>query len=463
MKRLTSFFLIFVLLASAVSGAAFAAENRFATNLNVLRSAELWNDKADGTGQSYATVTVEYRLRGHGIAGIQGVWIAIDLSELLWVDRAEDGISVQDSIDDGTLKRGASPTKYDHECMYALREKVKSGLTVTDEWSCGAFAYNSAALSADGKTLYIGLQPMQKKSVSYADFTTVMSLRFAVTGDGVSADAIRFVDPAERDSLNQSFIVAMCDGADGFYYGDRSTADTLAAPTVTGDAFSSDNDKGDGESEVETTPPKADEEETERSTENSGVDNTPPEQAWKNPFRDVADDADYIDAIEFVYERGLFKGTSATEFEPETTMTRAMFVTVLGRLDGVNEKAWRGAAFDDVVAGEWYAPYVKWAASKGIVNGYGDGTFGVDDEVTIEQAVVILARYAEYCDVDTSSEKSLSRYADAKKVSDWAEDAMKWAVEREIYKGSGGLLRPLTPAKRRLVAEMFYKYVTEIE
>ena len=66
----------------------------------------------------------------------------------------------------------------------------------------------------------------------------------------------------------------------------------------------------------------------------------------------------------------------------------------------------------DVVAGEWYAPYVKWAASKGIVNGYGDGTFGVDDEVTIEQAVVILARYAEYCAVNTSSEKSLSRYAD---------------------------------------------------
>lgn len=463
MKRLTSFFLIFVLLASAVSGAAFAAENRFATNLRVVRSAELWNDKADGSGRDYATVTVEYRLCGRGIAGIQGVWIAVDLSELLWVDRSEDGVSVQDSIDDGTLKRGASPTKYDHECMYALREKVKNGLTVTDEWSCGAFAYNSAALSADGKTLYIGLQPMQKKSVSYADFTTVMSLRFAVTGDGVSADAIRFVDPAERDSLNQSFIVAMCDGADGFYYGDRSTADTLAAPTVTGDAFVSDNDGGEGESKAETTPPKADEDETEHTTENSGVDNTPPEQAWKNPFRDVEDDSEYIDAIEFVYECGLFKGTSATEFEPETAMTRAMFVTVLGRLDGVNEKAWRGAAFDDVVAGEWYAPYVKWAASKGIVNGYGDGTFGVDDEVTIEQAVVILARYADYCDVDTSSEKSLSRYADYKKISDWAEDAMKWAVEREIYKGSGGLLRPLAPAKRWLVAELFHKYVTEIE
>ena len=365
---------------------------------------------------------------------------------------------MQDSIDDGTLKRGASPTKYDHDCMYALREKVKSGLAVTDAWSCGAFAYNSAALSADGGTLYRGLQPMQSKSVSYEDFTTVMSLRFAVIDDGVSANAIRFVNPAERDYLNQSFIVAMCDGADGFYYGDRSTADTLAAPTVTGDAFSVEDDGDEGE--IETTPPKAD----EGDEGESGIIGTDPtEQAWKNPFRDVANDADYIDAIEFVYECGFFKGTSATEFEPETTMTRAMFVTVLGRLDGVDEKAWRGAAFDDVEAGEWYAPYVKWAASKGIVNGYGDGTFGVDDGVTIEQAVVILARYAEYCAVNTSSEKSLSRYADYKKISDWAEGAMKWAVEHEIYKGSGGLLRPLAPAKRRIVAELFYRYVTEIE
>ena len=140
-----------------------------------------------------------------------------------------------------------------------------------------------------------------------------------------------------------------------------------------------------------------------------------------------------------------------------------MFVTVLGRLSGVNEYLYRGAAFDDVVAGEWYAPYVKWAAEKGIVNGYGDGNFGVDDEVTIEQALVILARYADYCDVDVKSNKSLSKYTDYKKVSDWAESSVKWAMDRGIYSGLGGIIRPQTPAKRYLVADMFYKYVTIIE
>ena len=460
MKRIISFILIIMMLTAVMPSAAFAADSRFATNVSVVRSTDKWNDKTDGTGHEYETVTVEYRLRGDGIAGMQGAWLAIDTRELLWVDYTEDGISVRESINDGTLKRGDSPIRYDYECMYALKEKVKNGLSVTDEWTFGVFSYNMAALSSDGRTLYVGIQPMQKKSVSYADFTTVVSLRLAVIGDGVSAGAVRFVSPAERDRLNQSFIVAMSDGSDGYYYGDKSARDTLSAPTVTGDAFSADYEN---DSEAETAPPIQDEDETERPTEDSGSDNTPPEQAWKNPFVDVPRDADYIDAIEFVYENGLFKGTSATEFEPETTMTRAMFVTVLGRLEGVDEKQYRGAAFDDVVAGEWYAPYVKWAAAKGIVNGYGDGKFGVDDEVTIEQAVVILARYADFCDVDIKSNKPLTKYADYKKISDWAENAVKWAVEREIYKGSGGLLRPLIPAKRWLVADLFHKYVLMIE
>ncbi len=447
---------------------AFASGNRFATNINVVAGDDTWNDTVGGGGTEYTTVKVEYRLRGDGIRGIQGSWIAVDMDELLWVDPTTDGRSVLNDVKNGTLKNGASPVKYDKIRMYTLKEKVTE-LDAADEWSSGAFSFVSAALSSDGGTLYIGLQPMQSGTVSYADFTTVMTLTFAVIGDSdrgtVSADAVRIIGTAERDRLNQSFIVAMSDGSDGFYYGDKSAADTLAAPTVTGNAFDADDEKVEDESEFETTPPKQDdasEDETQRPS-GSNSDNTPPEQAWKNPFADVPNNASYLEAIEFVYENGLFKGTSATEFEPDTTMTRAMFVTVLGRLNGVNENQYRGAAFDDVVAGEWYAPYVKWAAACGIVNGYGDGNFGVDDEVTIEQALVILARYADYCDVDIKSNKSLTKYADYKKISDWAEDAVKWAAEREIYKGSGGMLRPQTPAKRWLVAEMFWNYVTIIE
>lgn len=465
MKRIVSFVIIILMLAAAFPSAAFAANDRFSTNINVVKSADTWNDKVDGSGQDYATVKVEYRLRGEGIRGIQGVWIAVDLTELLWIDPTTNGRSVRGDINNGTLEKGASPVKYDKLRMYTLKETIEGTDDPIDEWSSGAFSFTSAALSADGRTMFIGLQPMQSASVNYADYTTVMTLTFAVLSDSaaVSADAVRFVSNTERDRLNQSFIVAMSDGSDGFYYGDKSAADTLSAPTVTGDAFAADDSY---ESESETASPKEDEDETEApSGESSGdsIDNTPPEQAWNNPFVDVPSSADCIDAIEFVYENGLFKGTSETEFEPYTTMTRAMFVTVLGRLEGVDERDWRGAAFDDVVAGEWYAPYVKWAAAKGIVNGYGDGKFGVDDEVTIEQAVVILARYADYCGESVKSTKSLTKYADYKKISDWAENAMKWAVECEIYTGTAGLLRPQAPAKRYLVANLFWKYVMVVE
>lgn len=185
--------------------------------------------------------------------------------------------------------------------------------------------------------------------------------------------------------------------------------------------------------------------------------------AWDNPFIDIADDAEYIDAIEFVYENGLFKGVSDIEFAPETTMTRAMFVTVLGRLADVNAAYYTDSSFEDVVEGEWYSPYVEWAAEKEIVLGYGDGRFGVNDKITVEQAAVILARYAEYVDEYEESDISLKKYADADKVSDWALDAMKWAVENDIYNGESRRLNPQKPAPRALIATMIYNYAKEFE
>ncbi|MBE6598550.1 MAG: hypothetical protein E7638_03810 [Ruminococcaceae bacterium] len=187
------------------------------------------------------------------------------------------------------------------------------------------------------------------------------------------------------------------------------------------------------------------------------------EEGWKNPFIDVSNNASYIDAIEFVYENGLFKGVSATEFEPDTTMTRAMFVTVLGRMAGVDTSLYTETTFSDVVAGEWYSTYVEWAASKGIVLGYGDGTFGVEDEITIEQAAVIIARFAKFIEVYEASDLDLAAFADGELVSDWATAEMKWAIENEIYGGTNGLLYPESPASRALIAVMLYNFARTFE
>ena len=120
-------------------------------------------------------------------------------------------------------------------------------------------------------------------------------------------------------------------------------------------------------------------------------------------------------------------------------------------------------AGDDVVAGEWYAPYVEWAAEAGIVLGYGDGKFGVNDQITVEQAVVILARYAEYAGIYETADLSLEMFADAASVSEWALEAMTWAVENGIYTGEYGILAPQALAPRALIAEMLYSGVNAFE
>lgn len=185
------------------------------------------------------------------------------------------------------------------------------------------------------------------------------------------------------------------------------------------------------------------------------------EITWDNPFVDVFDTDTYYEAIEYVYENGLFKGVSETEFAPDTTMTRAMFVTVLGRLAGVDVELYETSSFDDVELGTWYAPYVEWAVSEGIVNGYGDGRFGVDNKITVEQTVVIMARYAEYIGIDTDAVAKLSAYSDAEEISEWAINQMKWAVSEDIYNGVDEMLNPKSYAKRSLVAEILYAFANK--
>jgi len=178
---------------------------------------------------------------------------------------------------------------------------------------------------------------------------------------------------------------------------------------------------------------------------------------WANPFSDVPADVDYLDALAFVCENGLFNGESATAFNPDGSMTRAMFVTVLGRMAGVGDEFGTGD-FADVPADAYYAPYVGWAKFAGITNGDGTGSFGVDDALTVEEAIVFLARYRAHCGYPTEAEAKLADYADAADVSDWAADAMAWAVENGIYAGADGKLNPQANATRAMVAQMLYNF-----
>ncbi len=175
-------------------------------------------------------------------------------------------------------------------------------------------------------------------------------------------------------------------------------------------------------------------------------------------FTDVTTHDDFYEGVKFAVDNGLFNGTSATAFEPNTVMNRAMFVTVLGRLDKADVSRYTVPTFSDVKAGQWYTSYVEWAAANGIVNGLGNGVYGISNAVTIEQACTILYRY-NGGKAGILEGKTLADFADTSSVSSWAADAVKWAVENGIYEGFGGELHPTDSASRAVVAMMFANYV----
>lgn len=176
-------------------------------------------------------------------------------------------------------------------------------------------------------------------------------------------------------------------------------------------------------------------------------------------FDDVSTGSWFYDAVEYVVGMGYFKGISDTSFGPYDSMNRAMFVTVLGRMAGVNADSYKNTQFTDVVSGSYYEGYVVWAAQNGIVKGTSDTTFSPNEPVTREQMAVFLYRYAQYLGMDVSSKGAdLSSFADASSVSSWALDAVKWAVANGIINGTDKGLEPAATANRAQVAQIIYRF-----
>ncbi len=177
------------------------------------------------------------------------------------------------------------------------------------------------------------------------------------------------------------------------------------------------------------------------------------------PFTDVTPENPYLTGIKYVYSSGIMNGVSPTEFAPDGTLTRAMFVTILGRMEGIDPADYTTGTFTDCDAvGTWdYAPYVEWAAQNGIVLGYGNGKFGPMDPVTNEQAVLMLQRYAKYLGYMDDTMLNFITFPEGTKVSTWAADAVAWAYGNSIYAATDG--DPSDPACRGWMAQVSYNFV----
>ena len=177
------------------------------------------------------------------------------------------------------------------------------------------------------------------------------------------------------------------------------------------------------------------------------------------PFTDVTSGDWFYDAVAYVYDKGMMEGTTDTTFAPTMNLTRSMIAQVLYNLEERPE-APGAAGFPDVAAGAWYADAVNWAAARGIVKGYDTGAFGPEDSVTREQLAAILYRYAQAKGYDTTQGgMAVREFSDSASISDWAQEAMAWAVNAQVLSGKGnGVLDPQGTATRAEVAQMLMNF-----
>ena len=187
------------------------------------------------------------------------------------------------------------------------------------------------------------------------------------------------------------------------------------------------------------------------------------------PFIDAETTAWYHDGVHFCIENGLMAGYGNGVFKPNADTTRAMITVMLWRLNGSPVVSYL-LDFEDVEEGKWYTEAIRWAKSKGIAVGYGNGYFGTNDAVTREQMVTILWRYAQHMDIDVSvgEDTNILSYNDAFYVSEYAIPAMQWACGSGMVQGmtdpngEGMILAPESKGTRAQIATMMMRFCENI-
>ena len=187
---------------------------------------------------------------------------------------------------------------------------------------------------------------------------------------------------------------------------------------------------------------------------NSGSKENPSSQTM--PFQDVKSSDWYAEAVEYVYSHNIFSGTSATTFTPNGTMTRGMFVTVLGRMAGVDSGDYSGeTSFSDVPQTMYYAPYVQWAAKYSITTGTSKGKFSPDAFIDRAQMAVFFVRYFETLGVEYDTGTDIaSEPADMASIPAYAQDAVRKLWKQGLLNGDGKNFAPRSSATRAQMAAL---------
>lgn len=172
-------------------------------------------------------------------------------------------------------------------------------------------------------------------------------------------------------------------------------------------------------------------------------------------FADVPADAWYAPAVQTCAEQGLFQGTSPTTFSPDLSMTRGMFVTVLGRVENIDPTQADASGFMDVPEDAYYAGYVGWAARSGIVAGVSDSVFEPERGISRQEICTIVHRYLVWKDVSLQTVPS-AQFADDAQIAEWAKESVYVCRSAGIVSGVGdNHFAPNVEARRCEAAQIF--------
>lgn len=184
------------------------------------------------------------------------------------------------------------------------------------------------------------------------------------------------------------------------------------------------------------------------------------------PFTDVEEGKWYTEGIRYCYANELMAGVSDTEFGRKQNVNRAMFATVLAKIDGgeIPEYTADEMTFSDVEAGKWYSNAIEWAYRNEYAAGMGEGIFGRKNDVSREQIAMFLYTYAEKNGVDVSDRADITGYDDYSRIHEYAQNALSWAVAKELISGTGETtLAPRSSASRAEIALIVKNFVENIK
>lgn len=167
------------------------------------------------------------------------------------------------------------------------------------------------------------------------------------------------------------------------------------------------------------------------------------------------------DSIKFLADRGIINGMSDTEFAPNNNITRAEFITLLAKLDNINENKYKTENFTDVPSNAWFNPYVDWASKTGITSGTSNATFAPNDNITREQMAVMIERFCEYKQFSLNNNKEVINFTDNSHISSYAQNAVTKVQQAGIINGrTDGSFAPKDNATRAEAAQIIYTMLT---